>query len=95
MESKYDINEPIYKTETGSHMIVKEKETWRKIDWEFGISRYRLLYREWINKVLLYSTGSYSQYLVINLNGKYTKTTHIFICITESLCCIVEINTIL
>ena len=26
-----------------------------------GISRCKLLYREWINKVLLYSTGNYIQ----------------------------------
>ena len=25
-------------------------------DWEIGISRYKLLYREWISKALLYST---------------------------------------
>ena len=41
------------------------------MDWEFGISRCKLLYREWINnKVLLYSTGSYIQCPVINHNGK-------------------------
>ena len=34
-------------------------------DWEFGISRYKLLYIGWINnKILLYSTGNYSQYPV-------------------------------
>ena len=28
-------------------------------EWEFGVSRGELLYREWINnKVLLYSTGN-------------------------------------
>ena len=41
------------------------------IDWEFGISRCKLLYIEWINnKVLLYSPGNYLQYRVINHNGK-------------------------
>ena len=40
------------------------------MDWEFGASRYKL-YREWINnKVLLYSTGNYIQYLVINHRRK-------------------------
>ena len=35
------------------------------MDWEFGISRCKLLYIEWINnKVLLYSTGNYIQYSV-------------------------------
>ena len=40
------------------------------MDWEFGISRGKLLYIEWINKILLYSTGHYIQYPVINHNGK-------------------------
>ena len=40
-------------------------------DWEFGISRCKLLYIGWIkNKVFLYSTGNYIQYLVANHNGK-------------------------
>ena len=40
-------------------------------DWEFGISRGKLSYTGWINnKVLLYSTGNYIQYLVTNHNGK-------------------------
>ena len=40
-------------------------------DWEFGVSRCKLLYIERINnKVLLYSTGNYIKYLVINYNGK-------------------------
>ena len=38
---------------------------------EAAVSRYKLLYIERINnKVLLYSTESYIQYLVINHNGK-------------------------
>ena len=41
------------------------------MDWEFGISRCKLLYIGWINnKVLLYSTGNYIHYPVINHNGK-------------------------
>ena len=40
-------------------------------DWEFGISRCKLLYIGWINdKVILYSTRNYIQYPVINHNGK-------------------------
>ena len=36
-----------------------------------GVSRHKLLYAGWINnKVLLYSTGSYTQYPVINHRGK-------------------------
>ena len=38
---------------------------------EFGISRCKLLYIEWINnKVPQYSTGNYMLYPVINHNGK-------------------------
>ena len=45
------------------------------MNWEFGISRCKLLYTEWINKkVLLYSTGNcamiYIKYPVINHSGK-------------------------
>ena len=41
------------------------------MDWESGISRCKLLCREWINsKFLLYSTKNYIQYPMINHNGK-------------------------
>ena len=43
----------------------------RRLNWEFEISRCKLVYIEWINnKVLLYTTGNYIQYPVINQNGK-------------------------
>ena len=58
-----------------------------------GINRHKLLYTEWINdKVLLFSTGNYIQYPVINHNGKNMKKN---VCITESLCYGAEINTTL
>ena len=48
------------------------------LDVEFGTSRCKLLYIEWIhNKVLLCSTGNYIQYLVINHNGK--ECIHIYL----------------
>ena len=40
------------------------------MDKEFGISRCKLLYTEWINKVPPYSTGNYIQYPIISHNGK-------------------------
>ena len=41
------------------------------MDWEFGVSRYRLLHLEWkSNKVLLYSTGNYIQSLMIEHDGR-------------------------
>ena len=51
----------------------------RRMDWEFGVSRCKLLPLEWINsKVLLYSKGNYI-YPVINHNGKeYLKKECIY-----------------
>ena len=60
--------------------------------------RGKLLYIGWINnKVLLYSTGKYIQYLVIKDNGKgYEKEdTNTYVHVSESLCCTAEINTTL
>ena len=65
------------------------------MDWDFEVGRCKLLHLEWINnKVLMYSTGNYIQYPVINHNGKEYKK-RMYICITESLCCASEIGTIL
>ena len=61
------------------------------MDWEFGVSRCKLLHIEWMdNKVLLYSTGNYVQCPEINHNGKEYKKE--YICIIVSLCCTAEIN---
>ena len=38
-------------------VIAKWEDSGEGRDWEFGISRCKLLYIEWVNKVLLYSTG--------------------------------------
>ena len=47
---------------------------------EFGTSRCKLLHIEWINnKVLLYSTGNYIQYTVINHNGKEYEKEYIYV----------------
>ena len=51
-------------------------------DWKFGVSRYKLLYIGQINnKVLLYSTGNYTQYPAITIIKKkkrkiYMKLNH-------------------
>ena len=97
---KYDTNELICETETDSQTQRTDLRLPRGmggrggIDWEFGTSRCKLLHIEWINnKVLLYSTGNYIQYPVINHNRKeYEKE---YICIIEALCCTAEINTTL
>ena len=47
------------------------------------------------NKVLLYSTEIYTQYPIINHNGKEYKKKNVYICITESLCCTPETDTTL
>ena len=62
-----------------------------------GISRCNnLLFRDQRNnQVLLHSTKNYIQYPVINDNRKVFKKECIHIRITESLCCIAEINTTL
>ena len=73
-------NEFIYETET--HLwLPKGRGGGGGMECEFGISRCKLVYIEWIkNKVLLYSTGNYIQYPVINHNGKeYKKRMYIFI----------------
>ena len=49
-------------------------------NYEFGTSRYKLLYIKQVNnKVLLHSTGNYIQYTVINQNGKEYKKEYIYI----------------
>ena len=41
------------------------------MEWEVGVSRYKLLYMEWMNnKVLLYSRETHMQYPMIKHNGK-------------------------
>ena len=52
-------------------MVAKGEVGGGGMDWESGISRRKLAYKEWINnKVLLYSTGNYIQYPVIYPDGK-------------------------
>ena len=52
-------------------LVAKGEGVGEGMDWEIGVSRCRLLHIEWINsKVLLYSTGNYIQYPMINHNGK-------------------------
>ena len=51
----------------------------------------RVVMTEWLNNKV-YSTGNYIQYLGINHNGKEYK--NVYMCITESLCCTAEINTL-
>jgi len=69
---KYDKNEFVY--ETNRFTDIENTLVVAKVggmEWEFGVRRSKLLNIEWINnKVLLYSTGNYIQYFLINCNGK-------------------------
>ena len=100
---KYDINEFIYKTETDS----QRKQTWLPkgkgeggINLKFGVNRYTQLYIKQINnKEPRFSTGNYTQYLVVSYNEKESEKAYVYkldttqklnnniytcICITES-----------
>ena len=81
---KYDTNEHNYETEKDRP---REQTCGCQVgeggggkDWEAGISRCKLVYIGWINnKVLLYSTGNYIQYPVINHNGKEYEKEYIYV----------------
>ena len=52
-------------------VVAKGEGVGRGMEWEVGVNRCKLLCIEWINnKVLLYRTGNYIQYSMINHNGK-------------------------
>ena len=64
MNLKYDTNELIYKRDSQREnkvVVTKGEVAGGGTDWEFGISKCKLVYIKWIdNKVLLYSMGNYS-----------------------------------
>ena len=73
---KYDTSEHIYERKTDSQtvrtdlLLPKGGGEGRK-DWDFGLSRCKLLYIERVNnRTLLYSTENYIQYPMINHNGR-------------------------
>lgn len=73
-------------------MCVVAKSGRRGMNWEFGISRYKLLYIEWINnKGPTVNTGNDIQCAETNHNGKEIKRMNMYTCVceckTESLCC--------
>ena len=51
-------------------VVAKGEAVGGGIEWEVGISRCKLFYTEWINKVLLYSMRNYIQYPMMNHNAK-------------------------
>lgn len=94
---KHNANGLIYKTETDPHrqktnLQLPKGEGVGRDTQEFGINRYKLLYK--IDKqqgYTLYSTGNYIHYHIINHNGIKKKYTHI----TASLYCTPETNSTL
>ena len=66
----------------------------RGMEREFRVGRYKLLYAERINKVLLYRIEKYTQYSMVSCNEKNIYLKRTYICIyTESPWCTAEINT--
>ena len=60
-------------------MVAKGEGVGGRMEWKVGVSRCKLLYTEWIkNKVLLYSTENYIQYLGITYNGKESEKEYIY-----------------
>ena len=52
------------------------------------------VYKKISNKNLLYSTGNYIQYLVINYNGKESEKEYIYICVCVCVYMYICINWI-
>ena len=74
-------------------MVAKREEG--GMDWEFGVSRCKLLHLEWItNEVLLYSTGNDIQSLEIDHDGRKYRKGNIYTGMTGSLCCTAAIGTV-
>ena len=85
-KGKYHMTSPLCGIYNMAQMNLSKKQTHRHTeqtcgcqggrgregkDWEFGVSRCKLLYIEWINnKVLLYSPGNSIQYPGINHDEK-------------------------
>ena len=54
-----------------NRLVVAKGEGREWMEWEFGVSRCKLLHLECIsNEVLLYSTGNYIQSLGVEYDGK-------------------------
>ena len=57
--------------DTENRLVVAKVGEGSGRDWEFGVSRCKVLHLEWINnEILLHSTGSYIQFLGIIQEGE-------------------------
>ena len=75
---KHDTDEFIYKTAVDlqtqkTNTQLPKGMVVGGIDQEFGININTLVFIQWVNKDLQYSTGNYTQYFVITYNGKYSE----------------------
>ena len=76
MKSKIWHKRSVYKTETdhghgGQTWVCQEGDGESGMDWEFGVSRCKLLHLECIsNEILLYDTGNDIQILVMEHDGR-------------------------
>ena len=60
-------------------MVAKGDGGGRGMDWEFGVSRSKLLHLEWISKeVLLFRSGNYIQSLGIDHDGRKYEKNYIY-----------------
>ena len=62
-------------------MVAKRDDFRGRVDWEVGVSRYKLLYIEWINNKVLYSTENYIQYSMISQNEEDYLKKNVCMCI--------------
>ena len=94
----YDRNKPIYETETRKQtrlVVAKVEGAGRGMKWEAGVSRWKLLDIDWINsRSYCLAQRTIIQYPMINHNGKEYTIKNVYVCITESLYCTAEINTL-
>ena len=96
-KSTYSQNRNRLKDFKAKFMATKGEMLEGGMNWEVGIGICTLLYTKSVgNKDLLYSSWKSIQYSAMAYIGKkYAKSGYICICITDSLCCIPEINTTL
>ena len=82
-----DTNEFTSKTERDSDlenklMVTKGKRWGRRgMNWEFDINRYKLLCKNQICKIQLYSTDNYSRYNKIMMEKNMKKNIYVCMCI--------------
>ena len=66
-----------------NRLVVAKKEKGESgRDWDFGVSRCKLLHLEWrSNEVLQYSTGNYTQFLGMEHDGRYYNKGNVCVCV--------------